>query len=242
MELLVFGHAGHRVIVFPTRQGRFFDYENWRLVEANRDRIAAGHIQLFCVDSVDSESLYCTDCPAPNRIARHCAYERYVLDEVIPFTLERNPHSALTVHGCSFGAYHSVNIALRHPQYFSRAVALSGRYDLTQQVGVFQDLFSGFYNEDVYFHTPTHFLPRLTDQVLLRQLRQIHFTLAVGEEDPFCQNTRDLCHILREKGIPHDLIVWQGEAHRAYYWRQMVRLYLEPAEDGRRGFRASTVF
>src|ERR1035441_1121065 len=33
MELLVFGHRGDRVIVFPTRQGRFFDYENWGLVD-----------------------------------------------------------------------------------------------------------------------------------------------------------------------------------------------------------------
>ena len=28
MELLVFGHAGLPVIVFPTSMGRFFDYEN----------------------------------------------------------------------------------------------------------------------------------------------------------------------------------------------------------------------
>jgi esterase/lipase superfamily enzyme len=34
MELLIFGHAGAKVLVFPTRQGRFFDYENWGLVDA----------------------------------------------------------------------------------------------------------------------------------------------------------------------------------------------------------------
>jgi esterase/lipase superfamily enzyme len=31
MELLVFGHTGARVLVFPTREGRFYDYENWDL-------------------------------------------------------------------------------------------------------------------------------------------------------------------------------------------------------------------
>jgi esterase/lipase superfamily enzyme len=58
MELLVFGHGGARVIVFPTREGRFFDYENFGLVASLSHRIEAGRIQLFCVDSVDSESLY----------------------------------------------------------------------------------------------------------------------------------------------------------------------------------------
>src|SRR5262245_55309226 len=42
MELLVFGHAGARVLVFPTRQGRFFDYENWGLVGALHHQISNG--------------------------------------------------------------------------------------------------------------------------------------------------------------------------------------------------------
>jgi esterase/lipase superfamily enzyme len=90
MELLVFGHAGARVLVFPTRQGRFYDYENWRLVEAIRDCIEAGSLQLFCVDSVDSESLYCEHRPPQGRIERHRQYEAYVVEEVVPFTAGRN--------------------------------------------------------------------------------------------------------------------------------------------------------
>lgn len=68
MELLQFGHAEARVLVFPTRVGRFFDYENWRLAEALRPKIEAGHLQLFCVDSIDSESFYCDCCRPENRI------------------------------------------------------------------------------------------------------------------------------------------------------------------------------
>ena len=37
MELLVFGHAGAKVIVFPTREGRFYEYENLRMTEVLRD-------------------------------------------------------------------------------------------------------------------------------------------------------------------------------------------------------------
>src|SRR5215469_400536 len=83
MELLVFGHAGARVLVFPTRQGRFYDYENWRQIEAVADRIEEGALQLICVDSVDSESLYCDGCPPSRRIARHREYEAYIMEEVL---------------------------------------------------------------------------------------------------------------------------------------------------------------
>ena len=36
MELLVYGHCGARVLLFPTRCGRFFDYENLRIIESIR--------------------------------------------------------------------------------------------------------------------------------------------------------------------------------------------------------------
>lgn len=36
MELLIFGHAGAKVLCFPTGDGRFYEYENLRLVESPR--------------------------------------------------------------------------------------------------------------------------------------------------------------------------------------------------------------
>ena len=42
MELLVFGHAGAKVLVFPTRDGRFFEYEDMRMTEVLRPKIEAG--------------------------------------------------------------------------------------------------------------------------------------------------------------------------------------------------------
>ena len=39
MELLVFGHSGMPVIVFPTSMGRFFDYENRGMIDAVRDQL-----------------------------------------------------------------------------------------------------------------------------------------------------------------------------------------------------------
>ncbi len=226
MELLVFGHAGAKVLVFPTREGRFYDYENWGLVNTLRHSIDSGNIRLFCVDGVDSESLYCRAAHPQARIERYRQYESYILYEVIPFMRSENGCPCLIAHGCSIGAYHAMNLALRHPSIFHKVVALSGRYDLTRPVGPFDDLFSGYYDQDIYFITPNHFLPNLNDPGQLEAMRRMEITLAVGEEDPFHESNRALSQAMGDKGIPHRLAIWPGEAHRARYWREMAPHYL----------------
>jgi esterase/lipase superfamily enzyme len=226
MELLLFGHAGAKVLVFPTREGRFYDYENWGLVGALRPQIEGGYIRLFCVDGVDSESLYCHSAPPRTRVARHIQYERYILDEVVPLMVSENGSPALIAHGCSIGAYHAINLVLRHPNLFCKAVALSGRYDLTRPVGPFTDLFGGHYDPDIYFITPNHFLPNLNDPGYLEPLRRMEIALAVGEHDPFRESNCRLSQNLADKGVAHRFDIWPGEAHRARYWREMVQHYL----------------
>src|SRR5688572_25705080 len=83
MELLVFGHAGERVLVFPSRKNRFYEYEDRGMVHSLRHRIEAGEIQMICVDGIDDESLYCFDKQPAERIGRHLEFERYIIDEVL---------------------------------------------------------------------------------------------------------------------------------------------------------------
>jgi esterase/lipase superfamily enzyme len=133
---------------------------------------------------------------------------------------------SLIVHGCSIGAYHAVNFALKHPSLFCKVVALSGRYDLTRRIGAFPDLFGGHYDQDIYFITPNHFLPNLNESHFLEPLRRMEITLAVGEADPFHESNCELSQVLTAKDIRHQLAIWPGEAHRARYWREMVPNYL----------------
>lgn len=226
MELLVFGHAGARVLVFPTRAGRFYEYEDRGMVAALRHSIQQGHIQLFCVDSMDAESFYCFWKNPADRLKRHIEFENYILDEVLPMTQRLNPNPFLIAHGCSLGAFHAVNIALRHPFRFGRVVAFSGRYDLTLAVEEFSNLFDGHYDEEVYFHTPSHFVPNIEDDTLLQQMRHLSLTLTIGDQDPFYDNARCFSHALWNKGIAHDMHVWQGRAHRFRDWRTMAPHYL----------------
>ncbi|UFH55721.1 esterase family protein [Spirosoma sp. KNUC1025] len=226
MEMLIFGHAGARVLVFPTRRGRFHEYEDLGLVQALAEQLENGWLQLFCVDSVDRESVYNRYASPSDRIRRHGQYEQYILNEILPFSRLKNPQPFMISHGCSLGAYHAVNIALRHPQWFGKIVAFSGRYSLSEPVAEFRGLFDDYYDEEIYFHSPNHFLPNLTDDTVLDHLRRMNIVLTIGVEDPFMHSNLTLSETLWNKNINHDLFMWDGRAHQAEDWQKMVQLYL----------------
>jgi len=226
MELLVFGFAGKPVIFFPTRTARFYDYEDWEVIDAMKDRIEAGELQIFCLDSMDTESFYCTEKHPSERIKRHLLFESYVLYEIIPFIRSRNTHPDIISAGCSLGAYHALNIAFRYPHYFSKIVAMSGRYDLTLKLDYFNDLFDGFMNEDIFMNMPSLYVPHIHSPQVISQLKRLDITIVIGETDAFLNNNNTLHDALNKIGIGHQYFIWGGEAHKAQYWREMVKLYI----------------
>lgn len=226
MELLIFGHAGAKVLMFPTRDGRFWEYEKLDVVAGLAGKIQAGHLQLYCVEGLARETFYDRSRHPADRIRRHVALEEYVLNEVLPLMAQSNPHECTMVMGCSLGAFQAASLALRHPRLFRKLVAFSGRYDLTSSVEHFDDLFDGYYCDEIYFHTPAHFLPSLSCAWRLEQLRQLDIVLAVGRADPFLDSNHQLSRFLNEKGIRHQLHLWDGRAHSAGPWRKMAALYV----------------
>ena len=226
MEMLVFGYGGAAVLFFPARMGRFYDYENWRVIEAMRDKIEKGYIQVYCVDSFDCESLSSSGFHPSVKIMRHIQYEQYILQEVIPFIEKKNPGSFKIAAGCSLGAYHAVNISFRHPDIFNKVIGMSGRYDIATKIGHYEDLLEGYWDENVYFNMPMQYIPNLNDADKLLDMKQLEVVLAIGQEDVLLDNNRALTQILTEKGVNTSLYIWDKEAHQARSWRQMVANYL----------------
>lgn len=226
MELLVFGHAGKPVLFFPPRMGRFYDYENWGIVGALADRISNGELHLFCVDSIDTETFYNDISHPAKRMNRHLQYEQYILNEVLPLMRSKQPGTAIEVAGCSMGAYHAANIALKNPHLFKKVVCMSGRYDITRPIQYFQDLLSGYRNEEVAFNMPRQLLSNVRDGAFLDAIRQLDIYLAIGQTDPFNADNHEFSELLWQKGIHHHFYTWNGYAHTPKYWKQMVNLYL----------------
>jgi esterase/lipase superfamily enzyme len=220
MELLVFGHGGVPIVVFPSSQGRFFEFEDRGLIGAVAHKIDSGEIQLYCLDSVDAESWYNRDVPPRWRIARHVQYENYIMEEVLPFIRLRNFDPHLVSVGCSFGGYHAVNVALRHPDRFTGFLSMSGAFDLSNFLG-------GYYDQDVYFNMPPHYLPNLSDPWFFDRYRNNTYILASGWDDHCLWQSQNLARIMGEKGVPHHLYIWDSwNSHDWPTWARMMNEYL----------------
>lgn len=225
MELLVFGQAGKIVLFFPTRTARFYDYEDWHVIEGLENKISGNMLQVVCLDSIDKESFYSKSLHPEQRMLRHLQYEKYILFEVIPFIKKKNGNPYIMAAGCSLGAFHATNITFRHPHIFKKLVGLSGRYDLTLKLEYFDDLFDGYRDDEIYFNTPSWFIADIAGERMIRLLKRIEMIFVIGKEDAFLENNKLLNHLLLEKGINHSLFFWEGEAHKAKYWKKMVQLY-----------------
>jgi esterase/lipase superfamily enzyme len=219
MELLLFGHAGARVLCFPTSNGRFFQWEDSGMVAALQEHLEQGWLQLICVDSVDAESWYNTTRPPFERAMRQEQYDSYLLNEVLPFSKEKNANTFLISVGASFGAYHAANFAFRHPDVVDRVIGMSGLYDIERFAG-------GYVDGTVYFINPCAFLWNEHDPERLTALRRMDIILAVGHDDSLCFSSQSLSDILWSKDIWHALRIWDGWAHDWPWWQRMIRLYI----------------
>ena len=220
MEMLVFGHGGLPAVVFPTSQGRYYEFEDRGMVDAIRWKIDNGEVQLFCVDSVDSESWYNRNVPPRWKVARQVQYDEYVIQEVVPLMKQMNWSPKRATVGCSFGGYHAVTMALRHPDVFTAFLSMSGAFDMDSFLG-------GYHDQDVYFNQPTQFLHQMGDPWFLDRYRQNTYVLATGEHDQCWNQNEKLGGIMRAKGIPVRLDVWgHGAGHDWPWWQKMVQTYL----------------
>ena len=220
MDLLCFGHAGLPVLVFPTSLGKYYEYEDRHMVSSLGDRIERGELQIFCIDSVDAESWYNKQAHPYWRIQRHLQYERYIMNDVLPFIRRKNQTPRLLVTGCSFGGYHAINFALRHPDIVTNCVSMSGAFDIKK-------FLDGWYGDEAYFNNPPDFVPNMSDPWYLDRYREMRIVLATGEHDQCWNDNERLAAIFRAKGIPHELYVWgSGTGHDWPYWLKMVRWYI----------------
>jgi esterase/lipase superfamily enzyme len=219
MELLIFGHAGARVLVFPTSKGKFYEWEDRGMMGLLGEQIERGWLQVFCVDSVDAESWYNYGVHPAARAYRHAQYDGYLYNEVLPLTTVKNSNPFLITLGASFGAYHAMNFGLKHPDKVDRIVALSGIYDI-------RGFTEGYSDSNVYMNNPVQFVAGEHDGGRIAQLQHLDIIMATGRDDRLMASARALSGVLWGKGIGNALREWDGWSHDWPYWEKMVSLYI----------------
>jgi esterase/lipase superfamily enzyme len=224
MELRVYGREGKPVVVFPSSGGRFFEYEDFGMVEACRPFVEEGRLALVTVDSVDNQSWLDHSAHPADRARRHQQYDGYILEEVAPFVRGhvRGPGRFLST-GCSMGGYHAGNFFFRHPDVFDGVISLSGVFQLRAFIG-------DFMNDDVYYNVPLSYLPGLEDPWYLERYRQSQIVLCVGQgrwEEEMIGDARAMEGILRAKQVPAWVDFWGHDVdHDWPWWRKQMSYFL----------------
>ena len=224
MELKVYGHDGKAVLVFPSAGGKFYEYEDFDMVEACRLFIDTGKIKLFTVDSIDDQTWLNYALHPVKRAKRHDDYDRYIIHEVIPFIRAHGtPYEKMMVTGCSIGGTHAANFFFKYPDVFDTLVALSGVYGARYFLGDFMD-------DHTYFHFPLVYLPNLSDSWYLDQYRESHIIFCVGQgawEQNSLPDTWAMKDLLEEKNIPVWIDVWGYDVNHDWpWWRKQITYFL----------------
>lgn len=223
MPIAVYGHYGFALLMIPTAAADYLEYERFELIEHLRPFIDQGKMKVFSINSINMESWMNKPMEGAHKAIRHNQFNQYVWEEVIPFI--QNTTSAETpiiTSGASFGALHAMNLFLKRPDLIKGVIAMSGVYDLME----YSD---GYYDEQVYFNSPIHYIPNLTDHQLLEKIRSGKIIIATGSgnhEDPNANNR--FSGVLHSKSIPHELSVWGNDIHHDWpTWKKMLPHFID---------------
>lgn len=224
MPLVAYGDYGFALLLVPTAAADYLEYERFQLIDSLAPYINSGKLRVFSVNSINNESWLNNDMLGEHKAIRHNQFNNYIFNEVIPFiknnTSEETP---IITCGASFGALHSMNLFLKRPDVINGVIAMSGVYDLTEYT-------KGYWDDQVYFNSPQHYVPNLSDDWYLSNIRKsnhIHILTGSGDyEDP--EASRKFAGVLYDKGINYDLDVWgQDIKHDWPTWRAMLPHVIE---------------
>ncbi len=225
-DVIAYGHFGRPVLVFPSEQGRCYDFENNGMIGAVAPAIEEGRVKLYCVDSFDAASWSASHLPLEERARQHGRYEDWIVNVVVPWIAADcgGPVEIVTA-GCSMGAFHAANFALKRADLFRAAMCLSGVYD----IGV---LGWGDRGDALYFNNPMDYVAN-ADGDHLEWLRQrVSLLLVCGQgqwEDTTraLDSTRRFAEVLRSKGLRHEMDLWGYDVpHDWPSWRAQFAHHL----------------
>ncbi len=227
MECKIYGHSGRPAMFIPCQDGRFFDFENFKMADAWAPWIESGQVMVLAVDTIDRETWSDKGGDPWHRIRLHEAWMRYLVDEAAPLirheAWERcGWQGGVLAYGASLGALHAANLFFRFPDTFDSLLALSGIY--TASYG-----FDGYVDELVYANSPVDYLANMpSHHPYVEKYNRGNGILCVGRgawERP--ETTYRMADIFREKGMDVWVEYWgDASAHDWDWWFRQVHQLL----------------
>jgi esterase/lipase superfamily enzyme len=225
-RVLAYGNWGRPLLVFPSQEGRPEDYEDRGMIDAVGDLLAAGRVKVYAAESFDSSSWQHGGLELEERAQRHGLYEDWIVNQVVPWIRDDSGGATeILVTGCSFGAYHAANFALRRADLFPLAICQSGVYDVSVVGG-------GARGDAVYFNNPMDYVSNLHGDHLDWLRGHVSLLIICGQgqwEDTTgaLESSRRFAGLLSGSGIPHELDLWGHDVpHDWPSWRPQLAHHL----------------
>ncbi len=220
MTIKIYGDSGTPVIGLPTRGQKCRQWEECGMVKSIEHQLNNGYNQLFCVDAIDEEAFLNERIKPEKRLMRQQQFEHYIIEEAVPYIQKNNSNPYLMIAGVDLGGYHAINLALKHPGEFNKAIGISGLYDIKKFLG-------DFYNDTVYYNNPVDFLPNLNKPNLLAAIRNVDFRLVSYRNDARSNSARRMANIFRNKFIEHEMDIWDLSSDEEWVlWTQMLNTHI----------------
>ncbi len=223
MEYKVYGTTGKPAIFFPSQDGRFYQHEDFGIIDACKNFIEQGKLKIYCVDSIDWETWSALHLPARQRVEQHERYVRYIIDEIVPTIKAQSDKQKLLVAGVSLGASHATNFFLRFPNIADSLISLSGIFGT-------QHFFGDYMDKILYENSIMQRLEDLTDEIILNKYRKSKIVLCCGQgahEELMLDNIKKMQHIMQIKNIPAWIDIWGYDvAHDWDWWQKQLPYFL----------------
>ena len=225
MNIRIYGSAdGTPILVFPTQDAMSDNFENFGMIDALANDL--GRVQLFCVDTVDTETWSNTWGDKAWRAWRQEAYYTYIISEVLPFISMENSSGRMPLAaGCSLGAMHAAIVFFRRPDLFDGVLSLSGVYDAK----FFTD---GWMNDVLYDNSPLDFLRNMPgDHPYIDLYNRRRIALCVGQgrwEEEGRRTTALMGDVLYSKDIHAWVDFWGYDVDHDWDWWKKQFTYFLP--------------
>ncbi len=221
-QIVRWGNYGLPLLLFPTAGGDAEEVERFYLIKMLAPFIHEGRLKIYSIDSVNGRN-WITAPSTAHRVWVQQQFDKHIRNEVVPIIRRDccSDHIEIMTAGASLGAYNALVSICRHPDIFSRAICMSGTYDM-------QRFTDGEWFGELYHQIPSLFVPGLPQQ-WKDQLKKRFILLATGQgrnEAP--GESWKVAHALGESSIPNRVDLWDHEwPHDWVTWREMLPKYIQ---------------
>ncbi len=224
VTLARWGEVGQPVLIFPTAAGDAEEVERFLMIKALTPLLTEGRIKIYSIDSVGGRVWFNKEGSPEHRMWMQNQFHQYIKHEVVPAIRKdcKNDDITIWAAGASIGAFHSAAVVCRFPDMFSRALAMSGTFNLMR--------FTEAEHPTDYFRvsSPLYFVPHLEGRHLAL-LRTRHIQMVTGEGK--WENLGEsfgLANVLGHAGVPNHVDSWGPTwDHDWVTWRAMMPKYLD---------------